>query len=139
MTGRKGAARMDTAELKALPRRVGRMKYEQVRALFDENRRRINAHGQEPCPACKTHIEREYLRCAELEAMHASYHAGVSAFDVAHAMDRHRKACPTCQTVVREWLHIDSCEATSQLRVIEQVYSHRLRQLEAKAHKAEDA
>src|SRR5260221_260415 len=49
--------RMDDMEFKRLPRRVGQLPYEQVRALFDETEQQLMAHDaaarrREYCPTC---------------------------------------------------------------------------------------
>ncbi len=130
---------MDEAELKGLPRRVGQMTYEQVRTLLDENRQQIRAHNKAEkrgdfCPQCVWHVERRYARCAEQDAMLDAYRA-LSGLDPGGeaailAITRHQATCPTCQTVTREWKHVDSCEARSQLHEIERVYAHQMLHLE---------
>jgi hypothetical protein len=127
---------MDTAELKGLPRRVGLMTYEQVRALLDENRQQIRAHNRAEgrgdfCPQCVWHVERRYARCAEQDAMLDALSGLDPGGEAAIlAITRHQAKCPTCQTVVREWKHVDSCEARSQLHEIERVYAHQMLHLE---------
>jgi hypothetical protein len=130
---------MDNAELKGLPRRVGQMTYEQVRALLDENRQQIRAHNRAEgrgdfCPQCVWHVERRYARCAEQDTMLDAYRAlsglDPSAEAAILAITRHQATCPTCQTVAREWKHVDSCAARSQLHEIERVYAHQMLHLE---------
>ena len=130
---------MDTAELKGLPRRVGLMTYEQVRALLEENRQQIQAHNKaerrgDSCPQCVWHVERRYAHCAEQDALLDAYRAlsgrDPNAEAAILAITRHQATCPTCQTVAREWKHVDSCAARSQLRETEHVYAHRMLHLE---------
>lgn len=118
------------ADMATLARRVGRMKYEQVRALFDENRRKMDAHAEAPdyCPECHWHVEREYARCPEQMAIWKSYRSALEAYPI---VEQHKKTCQECQTVLREWENLDSCDAMRRLHDIEQIYRRRMNHLES--------
>src|SRR5260221_1682078 len=82
MIGQTGERRasMDTAELKGLPRRVGLMTYEQVRALLEVNRQQIQVHNKmerrgDSCPQCVWHVERRDAHCADQDALLDAYRA----------------------------------------------------------------
>ncbi len=116
---------MDTIDLKSLPRRVGRMTYEQVSALFDENKQKLDAHNQavdrdEFCSKCKWHIERQHAKCADFDTLPLLQ------------IHLHRKSCTTCSTVVQEWKHMDSCEYMSELLERYRIYARRMDYLDRK-------
>jgi hypothetical protein len=110
------------------------MKYEQAHALAAEFRRQMDDHAEavgrgEYCPECKWHTEREHARCAEREAIWKSYASVMEAYPIARA---HEKACPTCQTVVRQWEHLDKCEASFRLYEAWRICVHRMEHIRAK-------
>ncbi len=110
---------MEQAARTALARRVGRMTYDQVHTLLEENRAQRDAHSF-PCPSCVWHTERSYARCAEL--------ATVPLLEI----NAHRRNCPTCQTVLRQWDHLDSCAVLQEHADLEHIYAQRLSYLRAK-------
>src|SRR5260221_8983329 len=106
MIGQTGERRasMDTAELKGLPRRVGLMTYEQVRALLEGNRQQIQVHNKmerrrDSCPQCVWHVQHRYAHCAYQDALLYAYRALSGRDPNAEAailsITRHQAACPT--------------------------------------------
>ena len=102
------------AELKALPRKVGRMKDElQLYRLLADCRLQIMLHGGQvsrgqPCPECHWSVARDHAPCAELEALERAAREAVratqgcislSALAAGWHVEDHRRACVTCQTV----------------------------------------
>lgn len=124
-------------ELRALRQRVGRLRDTgALRAMADAYRAAGDAHGAAVargayCPECQWHHERAYARCAVSDAIQVDLTQAWKARQAA--LRAHWKTCPTCQTVEREWDHLDSCTYANRLGEARRIYVRRLEYLEAKA------
>lgn len=123
---------MDDAELTCLPGRVGQMSYEPVRALFDENRAKMEAHRAlgEECPYCLWLPVGAWPHCPEQEKLWNEREAqGVGLRALARAARQHERTCQFCISGRREWREWQECSYLDRLSAIDRVAARRLSQL----------
>lgn len=104
---------MSEQELKALPRRVRRMPYEEVRKLYDETRAKRVAHRAQKCPLCEyvtstTTGQRQvkaWKRCAYASQLHdleMLYHRRLNALEHQEQVRRFERAHGRAPQNIRE-------------------------------------
>lgn len=134
-------------ELKALPRKVGRMKDDaQLYRLLSDCKLQILSHdiqvaSDQPCPECRWSLARDVAPCAELETLERAARnaarttqGGLSlgALAARWRVEEHQRACVTCQTVHLRlaiengpsWRHV--CPALKRLYYAKRIYKRRI-------------